>query len=73
MDKVMNWDCERRHLEAVAADGPTEHKPGSVLAIRGSDAAEGNSELTWDSDSALWRTFTVSGLVGLVAELRELL
>lgn len=30
-------------------------------------------ELTWDSDSALWRIFTASGLVGLVAEPSELL
>jgi hypothetical protein len=71
MDKGMNWGLEGGSRWVIA------EVSASVVDIRAL-ASESDEWITkqiptWDSDSALCRGRTASGLVGLVAECRELL
>lgn len=71
MGKAMNWGLEGGFRWVVVAVS------ASVVDIRAlsskSDEWITKQIPTWDSDSALCRGRTASGLVGLVAECRELL
>lgn len=72
MGKGMNWGLEGgSHWVVVEVFA-------SVVDIRALSSSKSNEWITkqiptWDSDSALCRGRTASGLVGLVAECRELL
>jgi hypothetical protein len=72
MGKGMNWDLEGGSRWVVVGIF------ASVVNIRAMSSSKSGQWITkqiptWDSESALCRGRTASGLVGLVAEWRELL